>query len=178
LGTFIGAFTPLSEDATRRRKISKALGLFLVILGACMIYFGFAERFQAGAGTIQPPPRRTSEAEVWISSDEEGFRLAQASEKPVLMDFFAEWCAACHELDEKVWVDPSVRQAMERYVPVKLDLTKNDARTRSHQEKYGIIGMPTVIFFSPNGEERYRFEGFRDAEEVLKIMKKYEQDAP
>jgi thiol:disulfide interchange protein DsbD len=112
---------------------------------------------------------------AWIATDTEGFRQAGMMGKPVLMDFYAEWCTACKELDEKTWPDASVRSVLERFILVKLDLTKNDDRARAYQSQYGIIGMPTVILFDASGREKHRFEGYRPPEEVAATLREYSE---
>jgi thiol:disulfide interchange protein DsbD len=86
------------------------------------------------------------------------------------MDFYADWCAACKELDHKTWVDERVRAEAERFVAIKLDFTKETPETKQKMESYRIKGLPTVIFFNSAGEEVERFFGFRDADNVLALM--------
>ena len=126
---------------------------------------------------MEAPVRQESSSteSAWISSDTRGFNEARRTQKPVLIDFTAEWCAACRELDEKTWPDATVRHETERFVLVKLDLTKNNDRTRDLQQTYKILGMPTIILFTPEGEEMFRFEGFWSAEEMVSILRKYGQ---
>ncbi len=169
-GTALGAFKPLLGTAGIKEKAIKAAGLFLILLGGCMMVFGFAQKYARvqPSGPAEPPA--VSETRQWIESDTEGFSIAGALNKPVMIDFFAEWCAACHELDEKTWPDAGVQAAMTEWIAVKLDLTRTDERTRGYQKKYGIVGMPTVIFFDASGKERARFEGFKPPQEVLPYL--------
>ena len=171
LGAGLGGFRPFREDADRKQKIGKALGVLALFFSASLVFFGFVERYGLGSVNRVESKEAVIEESGWISSDEEGFREASRTEKPVLMDFYADWCAACRELDEKTWPDPMVRSETDRFVLVKLDLTRNDDRTREVQKKYGIIGMPTVIIFSSGGEEKTRFEGFRTPEEMVSILR-------
>lgn len=83
------------------------------------------------------------------------------------------WCAACRELDEKTWKDPKVRQKLDGFVPVKLDLSENNSETKTIQNRYRIVGMPTVIVLDNLGKELYRFEGFKSPEEVLEILRRF-----
>ena len=172
LGTFLGAFSSMDDVADRKQKIAKAAGVLAVMVSGCLVFFVVAGWL--GFGSVHPVAVESADAEraMWLSSDEEGFRSARLVGKPVLMDFFAEWCAACHELDEKTWSDTRVRAEMERFVPVKLDLTRQ-GEAGAYRQKYGVVGMPTVILFDPSGEERFRFEGFKGPEEVLRILRRH-----
>jgi len=173
-GTFIGAFYPVNRDSSLSRKIGKAAGIVAIMMGAIFLYFGFASCY-GGVDVMhmQPSSQITSQKGMWLESDEDGFREAEMTGENVIIDFFAEWCGSCHEMDEKTWSNKSVISELNRYVLVKLDLTENNQRTKSIQKRYNIIGMPTVIIFDPKRNELHRFTGFKGPEETLKILKKY-----
>lgn len=172
-GTFLGAFTPLGRGADRRRKVVKAVGVFAILVSGCLIFFGLARWVGFGIHPSREVSLPTEEEMMWISSDDEGFRQAQLTGKRVLIDFYADWCVACRELDEKTWADDAVHSELERFILVKLDLTRNDNQTKEYQRNYRIIGMPTVILFELTGEEVSRFEGFKPPKDVLEILRKY-----
>jgi thiol:disulfide interchange protein len=74
-------------------------------------------------------------------------------------------------LDEKTWSVPSVQNELKRFIPIKLDLTKDDETTRRLYKKYHIQGLPTVLIADSSGKELSRFSGFKSQNDVLKIMK-------
>ena len=93
----------------------------------------------------------------------------------MLIDFYADWCAACIELDEKTWVVSSVQDEAKRFVTIKMDFTNtDDPAVKAFSDKYKITGMPTVIFLDADGDEQTRFVGFKPADDVLPIMKSVE----
>jgi thiol:disulfide interchange protein DsbD len=111
------------------------------------------------------------QAILWLVNEpEKAFAEARASGKKLIMDFYADWCAACVELDEKTWTDPELVRLSSNFVFLKLDLTKITPELKAEQIKYQIRGMPTVIFFDPNGKELTRFSGFKSAREVLDLI--------
>ena len=82
----------------------------------------------------------------WHKSLEEGFAAARESNKPILMDHWAEWCEACKKMDVTTFVDPRVvRELKEHWVLIKLDLTKGTDEDDDHMDKYGISGLPTLV---------------------------------
>ena len=172
-GSAVGAFVPLTPESAGKDRIRKGLGILMVIVGASLVFFGFANQYGLGVGQPVASVSERSAAGVEISSDEEGFAQARREGKPVVLDFWAEWCPACHELDEKVWPQAAIREVLKDYVFVKLDLTKNDERSRMLQKEYGILGMPTVIVFTTEGKELSRFEGFKPAEDVLALLQEF-----
>ncbi|MBN2030448.1 thioredoxin family protein [bacterium] len=174
LGTFIGAFSQLEGEADWKKKMGKALGILLIIAGGSLVFSLFFRFFNPGIFSSEHIVRSIEEEPFWISSDEAGFQQARLEGKVVVMDFYADWCAACRELDEKTWTDERVLFELSKFVPIKLDLTRNDELTASYQDRYQIIGLPTVIFFSPSEEELGRFGGFKSPEEILPDLLKYQ----
>jgi thiol:disulfide interchange protein DsbD len=85
---------------------------------------------------------------------EEALRAAFASGRPVMMDFSADWCVPCHELDRYTFTDPRVKDLARRFVAFKVDLTRyNDPGAKALRERYGVTGVPEVLFFRPGGRE-------------------------
>jgi thioredoxin:protein disulfide reductase len=83
-------------------------------------------------------------------------RLAQAERDghPVVLDFYADWCIPCHELDRSTFTHPKVRQALARFVALKVDLTTDKvADVQALRTRFGVNGVPTVLFLTPEGDE-------------------------
>jgi thiol:disulfide interchange protein DsbD len=98
---------------------------------------------------------------------------ARASGKPVMIDFFAEWCAACKELDRATYVAPQVVAESERFVRIKVDGTNGQDALDALYQRFGIEGLPTVAFVSSRGEilDKPRILGFLGPEEFLEEMR-------
>jgi thiol:disulfide interchange protein DsbD len=85
-----------------------------------------------------------------------------------MLDFYADWCVSCKEMERYTFPDPAVQTAMEQYVVLQADVTANDAEDKAlMQERFGIPGPPAMLFFDRDGEERrgYRLVGFVPADE-------------
>lgn len=109
----------------------------------------------------------------WIRTEEEALKVAQATGKPLMIDFTAEWCAACHEMERYTYTDPRVVAAAEGFVPVMLDCTeKGDPAIVALQKKYGVTGLPTVVFVMPDGRILGGTVGFVEADDFLPEMNK------
>ena len=90
---------------------------------------------------------------------------------PVIVDFWAEWCTACKELDKIAWADPRVREAAARFVKVKVDGTEERPDIQAIQERYQVQGMPTVVFIDSAGRQHpERIIGAVGAEEMLQRL--------
>lgn len=99
---------------------------------------------------------------------------AKAECRPVMIDFFADWCAACKELDQHTYVAKDVVAEAHRFVTIKVDGTNDHEITDKLYEKFGVKGLPTVAFVSPTGDvlEKPRVTGFLKAEQFLTEMQK------
>lgn len=82
---------------------------------------------------------------------DEVVKKAQADCKPVLIDFFADWCAACKELDRDTYTSPLVKAEAERFVKIKVDGTEDHEVLDELYKRFGVQGLPTVAFIDPMG---------------------------
>jgi thiol:disulfide interchange protein DsbD len=176
VATFTGVFNRLPEETTWGMQFRKGLGTVLLIVGVFVLGMGLmrAGKIQLAQGPAGVMPGGAEMAEAglnWLPSDDDALAQAQQSGQPVLVDFYADWCPACRELDEKTWVHPDVANELKRFVLVKLDFTKASPELAAKQSKYGVQGLPTVILMDSKGEEINRFSGFRGPEEVLEMLK-------
>ncbi|WP_304129912.1 protein-disulfide reductase DsbD [Ignavibacterium album] len=95
--------------------------------------------------------------------------------KGAIIDFYADWCIPCKELDALTFSDPNVIAESKKFITLKADMTKSLAPDVSAlREKYKIVGVPTVLILNSNGEEVKRITGFVDAQEFLEVIKSVE----
>lgn len=110
---------------------------------------------------------------TWMASEADGRAKATAENKPVLIDFGATWCTACKELEHNTFPNPGVRTEAQRFIAIRVDATDDDAPdTKRLQEKYKVVGLPTVIMLDAAGTEITRFNEFVPPEKFLAAMKK------
>lgn len=96
----------------------------------------------------------------WERNFEEALRKAKAAKKPILVDFWADWCGWCHRLDETTYVDPLVVRMSEDFIPVKLD-TERGAKEAAIAARYEVASLPTIAFLTPSGRMVLRLGGFQ-----------------
>jgi thioredoxin:protein disulfide reductase len=128
----------------------------LAVGGACFLLAAF----------LVPPA-----ALAWVASEAEAVEAAHRDKKPMLVDFGAEWCAACKELTKYTFADARVREEGQRFVALQIDATDDeDPRIEAVKGKYKVVGLPTVVLFDGEGREVKRFNEFVDADAMLAAM--------
>ncbi|KAB7886670.1 protein-disulfide reductase DsbD [Poseidonibacter ostreae] len=98
-----------------------------------------------------------------------------ASSKPVMLDFYADWCVSCKELEEITFKDAEVIKKLQGFTLLKADVTKNNDEDKALQAKYGIVGPPGLIFWNENNEEvkASKIVGYKNPKDFLEIVNKY-----
>jgi len=107
----------------------------------------------------------------WKPFSEAAFNNAKASSTPVIIDFYADWCIPCKELDAATFSDDKVITESKRFISLKADLTKNATpEVEALKNKFNVKGVPTVLIIDSQGNEVKRITGFVPAEEFLKNL--------
>ncbi|MEK6607465.1 MAG: cytochrome c biogenesis protein CcdA [Myxococcota bacterium] len=124
-------------DASVRERALKTAGVALVVLGL----YG-----SVGAATLS-----RAETSTWTTHVDAALARGRTERKPVLIDFWADWCQACKELDAAIYPTALFKAEATRFVLAKADMTKDDDATEALAERYGINGLPAVVFVTSDG---------------------------
>ncbi|MFA7227847.1 MAG: protein-disulfide reductase DsbD [Melioribacteraceae bacterium] len=109
----------------------------------------------------------------WQKFSEEKYALSMNNNEKMVIDFYADWCIPCKELDALTFSDQAVLAEMQNFTNYKVDMTQTvSEETEKLRIKFKIVGMPTVLIINSKGEEVERLTGFVNAEEFLKMIKK------
>lgn len=185
-GLMTGALKRLPRPASAVQVVGRVFSVLFFVVGTLILLLYGAtlvglptEKLGAipivGNPALQEAESHADHPEIpWRINDEAALAEARGQGRPVIQDFYADWCAACVELDEKTWIDSAVAAEMERFTLVKMDFTRGGDFYQAAAERYGIRGLPTVIIYDSSGEEAQRFFGFKGPEEVLAIMRAVE----
>jgi thiol:disulfide interchange protein DsbD len=125
------------------------------------------------AGVAFAIPMRGAEVE-WTRYDANALDAARAAGKPAVIDFTADWCIPCKELDARTFSDRAVAAELGRFARIKADVTQSNDATAALMRQYGVIGPPTVIFVDANGRElrELRLVGFEKPDQFIARLKK------
>ena len=102
--------------------------------------------------TTSAPGSSATPEDQWLDSEEKGIAEVKRTGKPLVIDFGAEWCAACKELEHKTFTDEKVKAELRKFVKVRLDFTDFNDENAKTLQKYGSKSLPTVAFVSKDGE--------------------------
>jgi thiol:disulfide interchange protein DsbD len=143
-------------------RVMRLVCVVLVVVGAVPLIETFG---RGGAGSAAAEANHLE----WAAYDADDLQAAIATGGPVIVDFYADWCAPCRELDEKTFADPRVAAVLEGYTRIKVDQTKSTPEATAAAQEFSVLGVPTVIAFE-GGEERFRITGFEPADDFLKRL--------
>ncbi|MFN2301140.1 MAG: protein-disulfide reductase DsbD [Gammaproteobacteria bacterium] len=171
---FLGAFDGLPPGVSGWRRLWKGVGLLLFAWGLLLLVgaaSGARDPLQplAGSGLFSSAqneaPALPFRAIKSLSDLEREVQAASADSRTVMLDFYADWCVSCKEMERYTFPDPAVRAALADTTLLKADVTRNDAVDRELMQAFGILGPPSILFFGTDGEERRRFRvvGFMPA---------------
>lgn len=173
VGAAIGALHLSFKYTPPKEKLRKGVGLALCVVGVVMILgFLIGEKGSLAPGDKVPWTKVGSEGNATERFDEL-LATAKAEQKPVMVDFFANWCAACKELDRLTYTVDSVKNESSRFMNIKVDATADTPPLQELQKRFGIVGLPTVVFFNGKGQlcKTPRVNQFMPAEDYLPLMK-------
>lgn len=171
---YLHALDPLPPQAPGHRRLFKGIGVLSLLLGAAMLVgalSGHREILQPLAGlggARQAVEQRELVFQRVHSVAELQSRLAAAKGQPVMLDFWAEWCVSCKEMDQFTFSDPRVQARLKDTLLLRADVTANNADDRELLAHFKLFGPPGIVFFDRSGQEQaFRVIGYQPADKFL-----------
>jgi thiol:disulfide interchange protein DsbD len=170
---YMGALDAVSAGTGGWRRLWKGAGLVMLVYGVLLIVGvtgGSGDLFQPlkGLGGRAETERRGLPFKPVKGMDglQAELRVAAVQSKPVMLDFYADWCVSCKELERYTFSDPAVQAALADVVLLRTDVTANDAQDQALLKVLGLFGPPAILFFGPDGRERpeFRVVGYVEAD--------------
>jgi thiol:disulfide interchange protein DsbD len=121
-----------------------------------------------------PPPNYPANQPFWITSEPQAIACAKRLKRPMILDFWATWCAACKQLEKESFSHPKAVEESRRFVMAKIDQTSSTPESERLEEKYQIQGLPWVRFLDRKGKllNDPLIVGFVPADKLIAMMKK------
>lgn len=155
-GVYLGWLEKSTAEGRLFPWVKRAVGTAAILLGAFLLW-----------------PKPETPHVAWQPYDAALVQQSIQQGKPVIIDFYADWCLPCKELDKFTFTDEEVIALSEKFTRLKADLTKeNTPEVQRLREEYDILGVPTVVFIGPSGEERcdLRLTGFVGPDKFVDLM--------
>lgn len=178
---YLNALEPLPQPASGWKKLWKGIGLMMLAFGVLQLIglgAGGTNPLQplaglAVAGTGQGEPQGLRFQRVKSPAElEQRLRQAQDKGQWVMLDFYADWCVSCKEMEAYTFTDANVQQKLSNFVLLQADVTANNADDKALLQRFNLFGPPGIIFFAPDGQERstQRVIGFQDASTFMQSL--------
>jgi thiol:disulfide interchange protein DsbD len=176
MGVFMGGLTTLTPDSSVAQKLGKGFGLLAILYGLLL----FLGSLTGGSNPLKPLATVSFGGGVMVAEEkhlefqriktvddlDREVAAAAAAGKTAMLDFYADWCVSCIEMEEYTFTDEDVQAALADSVLLQADVTANDEQDQELLKRFGVFGPPTIIFFGTDGQQRdgYEVVGFMKAE--------------
>lgn len=115
--------------------------------------------------TAKPKPTKIE----WLHSVSKGLDLAKKTGKPALIDFYADWCGPCQQMDKDTFPDKRVIEELARFVAIKADVSRSSSPGQPAAKEYGVQAIPTYVFIDTAGKQTIEI-GYRSPDRFLRIL--------
>ena len=167
-GVYLGGLTTLTPESLGVQKLGKGFGLLAIIYGAVLLLGSLTgsnsmlrplEGINLAGQSYVTAPQRLKFHRIKTVQDLDAAIAAAATEgKSAMLDFYADWCVSCIEMEEYTFTDARVHDALANTVLLQADVTANDDEDQALLQRFGVFGPPTIIFFGADGVQRHGYE--------------------
>ncbi len=175
---YMGALEQIKEGASGWKRLWKGLGVALLVWGALLLVgagsggsdplspISHLRLAGGGSGGAAQAAHLEFKRIKTVADLEREVSAARAAGRPVMLDYYADWCVSCKEFEKYTFSDPVVIQSLSGTVLLQADVTANDAEDKALLKHFDLFGPPTIIFYGTDGIERrnFRVVGFMNAE--------------
>ncbi len=184
-GVFMGGLTTLASGSTAPQKLGKGFGFLAIIYGIVLLLGGLAGgsnplqplaslKFGGGAETVSESERELPFQRIKTVEDlDREIALASSQGKTAFLDFYADWCVSCKEMEAFTFTDAEVQATLANTVWLQADVTANDDADKALLDRFGVFGPPTIIFFGTDGQQRHGYEvvGYMKAKDFVEHLR-------
>jgi thiol:disulfide interchange protein DsbD len=173
-GVYLRAIDRLPAEARAPQRLAKAAGVMALVAGVALLVGALAgsrDPLRPLAGLAGGAPEARLPFQPVDSLAALQAQLA-APGKPVMLDFYADWCVSCKEMEAFTFSDARVRARLERMLLLQADVTANNEAHKALLKRFSLFGPPGIIFFDAEGREirGLRVIGYQDAERFLRTL--------
>ncbi len=180
---FMHALDPLPATAKGWQRFWKGIGIVMLLAGAALVVglaAGSRDPLQPLKGVVAANAAAGGGAEapalpfVRVKSVADLDARVKAAGKPVMLDFYADWCVSCKEMERFTFADPKIRAKLAGFTLLQADVTANSDDDKALLQRYKLFGPPGIIFFDATGQEiaGLRVVGFQEATPFLQVLQR------
>lgn len=177
---YMHALDSLPTDAKPALKFWKGIGVMMVVIGLAMLIGALSNAksplqplsgLVATASNVQQQHNNLNFQRIRNIAELDN-ALKNAQGKPVMLDFYADWCVACKELEQFTFSDARVQSALKDTVLLQVDVTNNTEDDKALMQKFNIFGPPGILFFNTKAAEETHLKvvGYKNADAFLQIL--------
>jgi thiol:disulfide interchange protein DsbD len=177
VGVFLRAIDRLPAEAGAPARLVKALGIFCLVAGLALLVGALAggrDPLRPLAGLVGGSERAAAPVFTRVSSNAELDGALRSPGRPVMLDFYADWCVSCKEMEAFTFTDARVRHKLDRMLLLQADVTANNEEHKALLKRFSLFGPPGIIFFDAAGREirGLRVIGYQDADRFLEALER------
>jgi len=182
---YLHALDPLPKEISGWHKLWKGIGVMMLLYGILLIIglgMGNTNPLQPlhriGANSSSEQHGLSFRPISSLSDLEKVLVQAQENNQWVMLDFYADWCISCKEMDAYTFTDKEVQQNLANFILIQADVTKNSADDQALLQHFNLIGPPAILFFGPDKQERKasRVIGYQDSEQFIQTINKLSEN--
>ena len=175
---YMHALDALPNNASGWQKLWKGIGILALLLGSAYLIGALSGardilRPLAALGNGQAEAAATLQFVRVKNVAELDGRIAQANGKTVMLDFYADWCISCKEMERYTFTDAKVQAKLKNAMLLQIDVTANSDEDKVLLKRFELFGPPAILFFDAQGREQdgHRMIGYQDARQFLQLLK-------
>jgi thiol:disulfide interchange protein DsbD len=191
-GVYLGATDSLTRESSGMSRFGKGAGLAVAVYGAALFIGALAgggsytaplTAFNSGSGAVANDTQQLAQGQhslpfqrvKSVQDLQNAVTQAKAQGRPVMLDFYADWCISCKEMDAFTFADPRVQELLASAVVVQADVTRNDKDDQELLKAFDLFGPPGIIFYNAKGEElrAARVVGFMNADKFSSHIRQF-----
>ncbi|MGM0598325.1 MAG: protein-disulfide reductase DsbD [Candidatus Rifleibacteriota bacterium] len=169
---FLGLFNKLEQNSTFLQKSFKAFGIVTIAVASA---FAISATARWGSLCMPGPANerlQQSQTISWNYDLDSALKEAAGKDQLIFVDFRADWCTICRELEERVFPRPAIANLLNKMVAVKIDATTTSHEIKHLNQKYSVVGLPTLLILDSQGNEIKRMVGNISTPDLKSILEK------
>ena len=185
-GIYMGALDALNEASTGWKRFFKAAGLVVLIYGVTLLIGAASgnasllkplKGFGGGVSQVSAEPQHLVFKQVkGIAGINDALALAKQRNQTVMLDFYADWCISCKEMEHTTFTNKAVIDSLKNTLLIQADVTANDDLDKALLKQFGLFGPPAILFFDKSSQEKlpYRIVGYKGADDFHQHIQQFQ----